>query len=216
MPRTKLTDSVLELELRITPPDCNPITDWLLTDDHQQFVAYEEGGAGTDKKLHYHCYVKYNRSRTLLVKWIYTIARSNKQETGNSVFFSRKPHDHTFGYISKENNLVIRKGIDQSLITEWYNQSQAYKRTKERDRKRKQRTRKEVIDEILDHCRNGLKERSIDKSVEGVINYIITACNDAGLILPTRNAMDGYVVSLLASYNNSLVMSYYTKSFSFL
>lgn len=216
MPRTKHNpNAVLELELRITPPDESQITEWYLDDDFIKFVAYEEGGVGTEKKLHYHCYIEYKRSRTLLTKWIYKVARCKEHDTGNSVFFSRKPHDHTYGYISKENNLVIRHGIDQSLITEWFNQSQEYKRTKERDRKRKHRTRKEVIDNILQHAKVGLHENMIGRNVEAVVKYMIGAFNDVGLILPTRSSMDGYVITLLAPHDNYLVKSYYLKSFSY-
>lgn len=214
MPRTKSDpNAVLELELRITPPDGTQITEWYLDDDFVKFAAYEEGGVGTEKKLHYHCYIVYKRSRTLLTKWIYKVARSD-EDTGNAVFFSRKPHEHTFGYISKQRNLVMRHGIDQTLITEWYNQSDEYLRTKERERKRKHRTRKERIDEILEHARKGLQTRDIDRSVDGVIKYIIAACNDAGLILPTRTSMEGYVVSLLAQYDKHLVTSYYARNFN--
>lgn len=213
MPRSKKDNSVLELELRITPPDGNRIVDWQITDDIEKLVAYEEGGLAEDKKLHYHCYVVYRRSRTLLTKWIYTIARCiDTGETGNAVFFSRKPHDHTFGYICKQGNLTVRHNVPQTTIDEWIAKSRQYVTDKETQRKRKQRTRESELQEIFDNVQKHLKERN-DYSSGEVVSAVLSECDARETRFPSRSQMESFVLRMMYRINSQLVIAYFNKSF---
>lgn len=213
MPRSKKDNSVLELELRITPPDGNRIVDWLITDDIEKLVAYEEGGSAEDKKLHYHCYVVYRRSRTLLTKWIYTIARCiDTGETGNAVFFSRKPHEHTFGYICKQGNLTVRHNVPQTTIDEWIAKSRQYVTDKETQRKKKQRTRETELQEIYDSVQKHLKERN-DYSSGEVVSAVLSECDARETRFPSRSQMESFVLKMMYRINSQLVIAYFNKSF---
>lgn len=211
MPRVKATDTTLKLELRITPPDGEPITDWQITDDHKSFVAFLEGGPGTGKALHYHCLLEYARSRTLLKKWIYSIARCNNGETGNAVFFSRKPHSHTYGYIAKHRNCAYRSNIDQGTIDEWIEQSEEYCKQKENARKRKQRSREQLVSSIKETISKGLQDRSIEPNVEAVADRLLAEFHNAELSLPPRSSFETLVMTLMYKVDRSYVRSYYTK-----
>lgn len=209
MPRTKQSDDMLELELRITPCDGLPITDWKLTEDHHKFIAFEEGG--NEKRLHYHCYIEYKRSRTYLLKWIYTIAHCNNGESGNTVFFSRKPHDHTFGYISKQNKVSIRHNIDDRVITEWFKQSTDYVKSKERDKKRSSRSRQQKVSEIIKSVQTAMTDRVMETRPDAVISRLVAEFRNRDITLPTRNEMERFVLTLMSPYDEYFVRQYYEK-----
>lgn len=215
MPRVKKNDDVLQLELRITPADGEQITDWKLTDDHLKFISFMEGGAGTAKALHYHCYIEYARSRTLLLKWIYSIAHCFHGETGNAVFFSRKPHSHTFGYICKSGTVACRHNFEQTTIDEWFQQSEEYLKSKETSRKRKQRKREEAVGAIKAAVIKGLKEHTISHSVDAVIDRLLSEFHNNNLALPSRSIMETITMGCLYHVDRGFVRSYYMKSFTF-
>lgn len=212
MPRVKQNDDVMELELRITPPDGEPITDWKLTDDHREFVAYVEGGADTGKTLHYHCYLKYARSRTLLLKWIYSIAHCNNGETGNAVFFSRKPHDHTFGYIAKCGSVACRHNVPQTTLDEWFAASEGYRKSKSSARKRSQRTREQLVADIKDHIITELKEHRLDRNVQSIVDRLLAEFNTRGLSFPPRASLEILVMNILYHFDPSYVRSFYARN----
>lgn len=213
MPRVKKDNSVLELELRITPPDGNQIVDWQITDDIEKLVAYEEGGSAGDKKLHYHCYIVYRRSRTLLTKWIYTIARCIETgETGNAVFFSRKPHEHTFGYICKNGKVAVRHNIEAGVIDEWLRQSQKYVTEKETDRKRKQRSRESELQLVFESVEKHLKGVG-DYSSGDVVSAVLSECDARETRFPSRSQMESFVLKMMYRINQQLVIAYFNRNF---
>lgn len=216
MPRHKETNENLSLELRITPPDGQPITDWKIDDDFLQLVAFVEGGGGTDKALHYHAYIEYKRSRTLLAKWIYSIAHCFHGETGNSVFFTRKPHQHTFGYIAKNGSCAFRHNVPQTTIEQWFNESEEYLKSKESKRKKKQRTREEKVSKIKADVISGLKTRSIQSDVGSVVDRLLAEFHNAEISLPPRSSFETLVMSIMYHVDKNLVRSYYMKNFSFI
>lgn len=215
MSRVKTSDDVLELELRITPCDGLPIQDWKLTDDHKEFVAYVEGGPGTDKALHYHCYLKYARSRTLLLKWIYSIAHCNNGETGNAVFFSRKPHSRTHGYIAKSGSVACRHNVSQTTLDEWFTQSEEYLRNKSSARKRKQRTREEIVGEIKTQIVKELKEFSINRSPTAVVDRLLAEFHNRNLSFPPRATIEIMVMNIMYNVDAEYVRSFYARNLSF-
>lgn len=216
MPRIKATDDLLILELRITPPDGQPITDWKLSDDHVKFVAYQEGGGGTDKALHYHCYIEYKRSRTLLIKWIYSIAHCNHGQTGNAVFFTRKPHSHTFGYIAKSGNVAHRHNVSQTTLEEWFHSSEEFLKSKETDRKRKLRSREKHITAIKQRLTKDLQDGNLDRNVGSIVDRLLAEFTNAQLSLPSRTSMETLSMSILYPFDAPFVRSYYMKTFSFI
>jgi len=214
MPRPKLTDETLQLELRITPPDGQPITDWKVNEDHVQLVAFLEGGSGTEKALHYHVFLEYGRSRTLLVKWIYSIAHCYNGETGNAVFFTRKPHKHTFGYIAKQGSCAVRHNVPQTTIEQWFHDSEDYLKSKETKRKQKQRTREEKVSQIKTAMIKGLQTHTINSDVNSVVDRLLAEFHNAELSLPPRSSFETLVVSIIYHVDKSFARNYYAKNLS--
>lgn len=122
MPRTKVNpDELLCLEVRITPPDQKPITDWKHDDtDFKVLIACEEGVPNGTPKLHYHLYLETLRSLSWIRKWIINISHATHESNGNAVYFTRKPHEHTIPYIVKSNNVVVRIGVSQTRLEEYF------------------------------------------------------------------------------------------------
>jgi len=217
MPRTKANpEELLILELRITPPDQQPITEWPHVNDvnFKMLIAAKEGGEGTDKQLHYHLYAECLRSRTWLEKWIYTTARANKLEAkGNKVFFSRKPHENSIGYVVKEGNLVVRHGTTDQFITEWMTKSDQYRKDKEASRKKKQRIEKSFTQRVRDILVDHLVYNPDDRTEEACLELIIKCYQEAEKIYPSRATVELLIVTSLAQYRPYMVRSFYLKNF---
>lgn len=208
--RPKKTDTVLELEVRITPPDQQPITQWLVEQDEavQQLLSCEEGTTNGEPKLHYHCLIRTTHSRTWLTKWIYTVARCIETgEKGNAVFFTRKPHEHSIGYVLKHNAIVCRKGYEQQFVDEWILKSKQYRTDKETERKRDQRSRKYQQAEIMETLKKGLHDATIERSVEGIAQVILNEFRFRNLLLPTRSQIEQMILTQLYPYNQQFVQS---------
>lgn len=214
MPRPrKNPDEVLKRELRITPPDGMPITDWHLDPSIKQLVSFEEGGGG-DKKLHYHCYIETTMTSQALPKWIYTVARCIETgEKGNSVFFTRAPHEHTFGYISKHKKVSIRHGIDQPTLDEWFTRSDEYIKQKESVRKREQRGRLAELQDVFDMVENELAHDIIERDILPTIRSILDKCHSTDIRFPARTQMEQMVIKLLYKYDSQIACHYYARSF---
>ena len=215
MPRTKANpDELLVLELRITPPDGNPIEDWKIADtDFKQVIAAREGGT-PECRLHYHLYVECLRSRTWLVKWIYSIAHCNNGEQGNAVFFTRKPHDNTIGYVVKHGDVVVRHGCSDTFITEWLAKSAQYVRDREAGRKRKQRVEKAFTHEVRDKVVAELAERRDLRTPDGVLQLILNEYHEANKVFPSRTSVETLIVSVLHPYDATIAQTFYLKAFN--
>lgn len=216
MPRPKKDpDAVLIRELRITPPDGLPITDWKITQgDFKMLLACEEGGV-EDVRLHYHCYIETLRSESWLKKWIYSIAHCYNGEQGNSVFFSRKPHDHTIGYVVKYGNVVCRHGCEETFITEWLAKSEQYRTNKDTERKRKHRVEKAFTQQVRETISRTLRESPDLRTIGQVMNLILAQYDEHKKMYPTRTSMETQIVTLLAPYDDSLVRAFYLRAFEY-
>lgn len=216
MPRPKLNpDELLKLELRITPPDANPITEWNITDaDFKQVIIAQEGGTD-DCRLHYHAYIETLRSRSWIVKWIYNIAHCYNGEQGNSVFFSRKPHDNTIGYVVKHGNVVVRHGCSDSFIEEWLNKSDEYKRTKEALRTRLKRLKKSFTQDVRDKVVERVRETAELRTPEQVLQLILAEYHEAQMTFPSRTQVENLIVTILYPYDNGLTRAFYLRSFEY-
>lgn len=215
MPRTKVNpDELLCLEVRITPPDQKPITDWKYTEgDFKVLLACEEGTPDGTPKLHYHLYLESLRSLTWIRKWIISIARATNESNGNAVYFTRKPHEHTIPYIVKSGNVTVRIGVTQTRLEEYFKQSADYRKSKETERKRKQRSHNDELTDIFIEVENHLKEGSIQPDVDSIVTRTLAICSSKNIAFPTRMCMEKNVLRLIYPYNNDAVRSYYARSF---
>lgn len=214
MPRTKVNpDEILALELRITPPDGQPIDDWKIVDtDFKQVIAAKEGGTD-DVRLHYHLYIETLRSRSWITKWIYSIAHCYNGEQGNSVFFSRKPHDNTIGYVVKHGDVVVRHGCTDSFIEEWLNKSDAYKRSKEAAKQRLKRLKKSFTQDVRDKVVERIRDAPELRTPEQVLNLILAEYHEAKMTFPSRTQVENLIVTILYPYDNGLTRAFYLRSF---
>lgn len=210
MPKAK-SGEIYKRELRITPPDQVPITDWKVNaDDFVKLLACEEGGVDTEKKLHYHLYIESTRSESWIKKWIYSIAHCYNGESGNAVYFSRQPHEHTIGYVIKSGNVVCRHGIEETFIIEWIAKSDEYKRNKEASRKRQQRSRAGILQSMMDGVASDLKTERIDRTAEAVSEALQDRyITEQVYALRTQHEM--MVIKLIHPYDTSFVRSYYNN-----
>lgn len=214
MPRPKLDpDSTNVRELRITPPDGLPITDWKATFiDFKYFIAAQEGGEGTDKRLHYHLYIETFRSESWITKWIYSIAHCYNGESGNSVFFSRKPHEHTHGYVVKHGNIAHTIGYTEAEIATFIEQSASYVRDKSAARKRTQRLAKSFTQQVYDEIVSEIDTETI-ATPPLIVSKILTKYKSNGKMLPSRNVVDTLIISVLNAKGCD-VSAFYLRSFS--
>lgn len=208
MPKPKSGEMYIR-ELRITPPDQNPITEWYVNDeDFKVLLACQEGGDGT-KKLHYHLYMESTRSESWVKKWIYKVSRCIN-ESGNSVYFSRKPHEHTIGYVVKSGNVVCRHGVTQTYLDEWIAKSDEYKRNKDRTRKQQQRSRTTILSNIMDIV---AKDLQIDRSIRTTdyISKTLIANYKEHQVYPLKSQHEMMVIKLIHPYDDYFVRSFYEK-----
>lgn len=214
MPRTKANPDELYIrELRITPPDGQPITDWQITDkDFKQVIAAQEGGED-QVRLHYHVYIETMRSASWITKWIYSIAHCYNGEQGNSVFFSRKPHDNTIGYVVKHGNIVVRHGTTDTFIDEWLAKSDQYRRDKEADRARNKRLKKSFTQQVRNKVSEILRQSPDTHSPQRVLDLIIECYHEANQVFPSRTQVENLIVTLLYPYDKSLHRAFYLRSF---
>lgn len=217
------------LELRVTPPDQKPITDWLLTLHGEgwitHIVACEEGGEGTEKKLHYHAVIKTTYSDTMLTKWVYAIARANPAEigqSGNAVFMKRKEHENSFGYAVKHDVCVALHGWTDADYERWVNASEQYAKEKkaERDKHRKikalgrKRMLLSVEQEIADELKGGSYTRDDEglSLVEFIIKCFLEKCHERSYDFPTKPQMEGAINRLRYVDSPRSVIAFYSRN----
>jgi len=222
MPRVKANpDELLVLELRITPPDGHPITEWEVSDQNfKQVIAAQEGGTET-VRLHYHAYVECKRSKTWLTKWIYSIARvplgpdgKPTGPKGNSVFFTGKPHDNTIGYVIKHGNIVVRHGCSETFITEWIAKSEQYRKDHAAAKKRKQRIEKSFTQQVRESIVAMLESSPELRNPSKVLDCILHEYHQAHKVFPNRSTVENLIATLLYPYEGHMISAYYLKSFN--
>lgn len=211
-----LSGKVLKLEIRVTPYDQQPIT--IEESDLQMFeqlVLCEEGVSNGTPRLHYHGYIETKKSESWLRSFLRKIAHAptNEQINGNSLYFTRKPHEHTFGYIVKSGNIRYRHNLSQTTLDEWLETSNQYQKDKSSERKRKQRTRDDELATVVKTVEEDLKNSEHMRNPQIIIDQILSRCAVQGIRFPTRTQMDGFVLKLIYPYDASIVRSFYSKSF---
>jgi len=211
-----LSGKILKLEVRVTPYDQEPI----VIDDNDlqnidKLVLCREGTPNGVPRLHYHGYIETKKSESWLRSFLKKIAHApdNEKVNGNSLYFTRKPHDHTFGYIIKSGNIDYRHGFTQATLDEWLAESSQYAKDKATERKRKQRTRNDELAEIVELIEKDLKDNSISRSVASIVDRFLAICFAENIRFPTRSQMDMYVLQLIHPYDQFMVRSFYMRSF---
>lgn len=207
-------------ELRLTPidrPD-DPI-EWFTQPGIVKIVAFEEGGHGTAKKLHYHALVETTLSDDLLKQYCYQLTRGKGTE-GNKAFMSREPHENSGGYISKHRNIAYNIGYTENDLQEWYAKSDEYvsslKRERESYRKIKALGRKRELLSVEQDISNELKSypdgaRPINL-VSFIVSRFIDECAKRSYEFPTRTQMEGIVNRLRYPYDPTAVYAFYRRN----
>lgn len=209
---------VTKREIRITPWDQQPITQQELESHLHAFdklILCEEGTPNGTPKLHYHGYFETTKSltyiRPLLKQLAHTVLESDIN--GNSLYFSKQPHEHTMGYIVKNGKIICHHGVSESEIDEYKSQSLKYRREKETERKSKQRDYNSELMEIYEKVAENLKNQTIEPYSTQVIKAILDECYIKSIKFPARSQMEIQVVKLLYPYNQDIGVWYYQKSF---
>lgn len=211
-----LSGKVLTLEIRVTPYDQLPIT--IEESDLQMFdklLLCEEGIPNGTPRLHYHGFIETKKSESWLRLFLRKIAHApdNEKVNGNSLYFTRKCHEHTHGYIVKSGNISYRHGITQTTLDEWLENSNQYAKDKSSERKRKQRTRDDELATVVKTVEEGLKNDFIQRNPNGIVTAILNECYHTQIRFPSRTQMEHFVLKLIYPYDDQQVRSFYLKSF---
>jgi len=211
-----LSGKSLQLEIRVTPYDQEQIT---IDDDDLQlfdkFLLCQEGTPNGVPKLHYHGFIETKKSESWLRSFLRKIAHApdNEKVNGNALYFTRKPHEHTFGYIIKSGNICYRNGFSQTTLDEWLAESSQYAKDQASARKRKQRTRDDELAHVVAEVEKDLRDNTILPNEHGIIARILAVCHMDKIRFPSRSQMESLVIKLLYPYQPDIVRLYYAKSF---
>lgn len=208
-------------ELRLTPVDGEPV----VFEDNpgiSKMAAFEEGGYGTEKKLHYHAIIETTLNEDALKGLCYRMTRGKGTE-GNKAFMSREvlpeDFDKTTGYISKHKKPVYLKGYVESDLHKWYVFSDEYvsnlKRDTDKYRKIKALGRKRELLSVEQDIKNELEntpdgERYFDITGH-IIKRFIDLCKERNYDFPTRTQMEGIVNRLRYDYDPGSVYAFYRR-----
>lgn len=203
-------------EFRITPPSQEEITDWKIRPEFSICVAFKEGEPNGSPKLHYHGYLQATCCLRTIQRWLNDVAQSDKYGVkGNAVFFTRRAHEHTIGYISKQRNVALRHGTTQTMLDEWFVRSESYKRDKTAQRKREFRSRQDELTPIFTAVKESLKT-AVSPDADMVITQVLYRCHEENVKFPSRMAMENFVIHALYPYRPELVKSYFHRTFQFI
>jgi len=129
------------------------------------------------------------------------------------VFFTRKPHDNTIGYVVKHGDIVVRHGCTETFITEWLAKSEEYRRAKEAGRKRRQRLEKSFTQAVRNKVVERLGESRELRTPDGVLTLILAEYQTANKVYPNRSTVENLIVTVLHPYDAYLARSFYLKNF---
>lgn len=212
MPRPKKTNGrAIEYDVRITPTDANEIDFNPNADDFEVFVACKEGGEGTEKRLHYHIYVRTIRSETWLRQYFAILGKSTETEKGNAVYSLRKAHEGTVGYVVKEGDVKCRLGWDNQFLEEMITKSNQYRKDKETERKRGQRAKENCLAEIVKVVAEGVKSDP-QPTPRVVMSRILHEYNERQIRFPNRSTLENCVMTILYKTRPTLVEEYYLRN----
>lgn len=208
-------------ELRLTPVDGEPI-DFVENPGISKMVAFEEGGHGTEKKLHYHAILETTLNEDALKGYCYRLTRGKGTE-GNKAFMSREvlpeDFDKTTGYISKHKKPVFLKGYVESDLHKWYvfsdeyvsnlkRETDKYRKIKALGRKRELLSVEQDIKHELENTPDGERHHDI---AGHIVKRFIDLCKERNFDFPTRTQMEGIVNRLRYDYDLCSVYAFYRR-----
>lgn len=201
--------------LRLRPSDNKEITDWspLLVERYSgtRILVFQEGGEGTDCRLHYHLYISCRISKSHLQVLARQMAREDKEFTeiingkicytkmGNGIFSLKVAHGNTIGYACKEEDLVFSFGFNEEEIEIFYERSRQWRKDDANAKKTKQRAKISFLQVALDAVRQKLSERPVgEKALTRTPAKIYTMLETeyGARPLPTRGMLETAIVSL--------------------
>lgn len=106
----------LKYEVRLTPWDGLPIVfdAESIRSVCAKFVAFEEGGEGTKKALHYHCLFETIYSEAVVKVVLNKLVKAfslDPTKSGNAVLGAYRPqHDGSEGYTAKHGQMAFNDG----------------------------------------------------------------------------------------------------------
>jgi len=207
-------------ELRLTPVDQQPI-EWFTQDGIQKIVAFEEGGSGTQKQLHYHAMIETTLSDAMIRTYCYKLTRGKGTE-GNKAFMSREPptpYEKSYWYCAKHKQLAFNIGYEEKDLQEWYVKSDEYvsnlKRERDTYRKIKALGRKRELLSVEQDIANELQGRPDGDRPHCYTTYIIDRflqlCKERNFDFPTKSQMDSIVNRLRYPYVPDMVRAFYSR-----
>lgn len=207
-------------ELRLTPVDQKPI-EWFTQSGISKIVAFEEGGPGTEKQLHYHAMIETTLSDAMIKTYCYKLTRGKGTE-GNKAFMSREPptpYEKSYWYCAKHKLCVFNIGYEEKDLQEWYAKSDEYvaslKRERETYRKIKALGRKRELLSVEQDIANELKSNPAGDYPPSITSYIVDRflklCQERHFDFPTKSQMDGIVNRLRYPYVPNVVSAFYLR-----
>lgn len=187
-------------ELRLTPPDGQPIDEWYIDAGITKLVAAEEGGTGTGKALHYHAVIETTYSDDSLKGWIRRVLRiPMSMALGNAVYRTGAPHENTYQYVVKCHKVVIQHGHSDQEIADWIRLSDEYRTDIAAQRRALQRLRsqgrqrqlKTVEDLALAWARTN--PWAVHSNPSTLVRQVLTQCHTANVDFPTKSQMEAMV-----------------------
>lgn len=214
----KVTGEYRELDIRLTPPDQNPCM-FMLEDetDFEKLIVCQEGEPNGSPRLHYHIYAKTLRSDTWLKAWLYRLARSNDQK-GNSVLSMRAAHEGSLGYVVKNEQFVVTKGLTPEELATVVEHSRTYRRNKETEKKTKTRNNLNTMNAIMEAV-----ALELDPLAPGgvpprlITEKLLSAYRQRQMLLPPRSQIERQVFTILydlGHHRDSIVTHYTPMLFS--
>jgi len=200
-----------EWDVRITPSDQEPVQFEFQDEDFEVLVACREGGT-PELRLHYHLYVKSNRSETYLDKVFNKWGRATATAKGNAIFSKRKAHEGTIGYCVKGGDVIVRHGWDDTFLEEMLARSQDYKKTLETTRKRALRQKENYLADILKEVAVQLDQADSPTPPTQVMALILSHYDKLHLRFPNRNVLETAVMTLLYKKQPNLVIGWYSRN----
>lgn len=199
-----------EFDIRITPTDQQPITKAQIVESDlniaEILIVCQEGEPNGVPVLHYHLYVKAKISETKMASICSKLGRSTSDIKGNAVFSIRQAHSHTIGYVVKDKN-VIHHNQSQTVIDQYFKESEDYSKAKAKDRKSTFRKNEKTLAEIMSEV-----EVDRNSTAERVVTDVLHIYHKLGLKFPTRSALEVAVMTALYPHAPSEVNAYYSRN----
>lgn len=207
--RPKVEAELTKWDVRLTPEKPIDFERCFDNEDYEKVIICEEGGLGTDKKLHFHCYLESRRSNSYLYNTFAKICGGK----GNKFYSMREAHDGTLGYAIKEEVVRFSKNFTEQEIEEIKERSRNYRKDKDADNKRASRAKEKYLATILKEVAEG-GCLPTQPAPEDYIAQILKCYDRDTKRFPPRATLENAVMTLMYRSDPFYVIRYYTKNIS--